>query len=119
MHEEGKLLLQHAGGSDLHDVHGLGDGELGGHRTEDMDVVFVRVYLNDHQFRVLTLETLHEDTEVTANTALEELSAEFGREYDVIAGVVDRMGLALIDGHLCILAEDSGTYPSAGCRPQF
>lgn len=119
MHEKRKLLLQHARSIDLDDIDSLSDRELGSNGTENVDVIFVGIDLDDLDFRMLALKTHDKYPEIAANTALEELAPEFGREDNVIADVVNRVCLPLIDNHPPTLAKDSGIHPSAGYRPQF
>jgi hypothetical protein len=67
---------------------------------------------------MLSLQSKDEALQILANTALEEFAAEFGREYYMVPGVKNCVRLSAIL-HLLTLTEDSGTHPSAGCRPQF
>ena len=117
--EERESSLHLTGGIGLEYPYCVCDRELGGDGTQDVDMVFIGIRLNDMNFGVLPFQSFHKIAEVTAHTALEEFATEFGRKHHMVSCVVYGVGLSTIHGHTLSLTENSGSPPSAGSRPQF
>ena len=91
VHEKRKFLFHLTGGIGLDDSDDLCDGQLWGDGEEYVDVILIGIHLDNLDLGMMTLDPFDEISKIAAHTALQEFATEFGREHEVISGVIYRM----------------------------
>jgi hypothetical protein len=105
--EERELLAHLPRGVRFQDAYRGGDRHLRRQPDQEVNVVLVAVDLNHLNLRVAPLDGSHQYAEVRSHPALQHLPAVLGRKYEVVADMVDGVGLTA-QQHPPTVAEDGG-----------